>query len=666
MKQYQFLLLSLFLVINSGLAQNNTPFLERKVTITLNQERLDEALKKIADQCGFTFSYNTSVVDADRAISYSFRNQTVRQILDEIFEGTVDYKVRSKYLILTKAKGSSKKKDEDTFAGYVIDEATGERIKNATIYDPVTLTSTITDSYGYFELKVDKRPSTDIKLSVNKENYSDTVIAVVSGRQRLLNIPIKVNKNKITTLADSVEAKIKRFLNLNFLLTKKLAKSDSLQPASALRKPKLLNPNRPELLNIKDTIYRTMQMSFVPFIGTNHALSGNVINDFSFNILGGYSLGVQKFELGGLFNIDRGDVRFGQIAGLYNVVGGTVNGVQIAGLFNTNYGFTNAVQIAGLLNVNFNSSETISIGGLINMNKGSSRGFHLGGLGNITVGDHKGPQVAGLYNIATKDSGPFQLAGLFNATAHDHKGSQIGGLFNFTARDLSGSQVAGLWNFTGRNSRGSQVAGLFNINGRTIKGSQVSGLFNYGKHVNGSQVGLLNFADSVKGITFGLLSFVSSGYHKLEISADEVFYVNVAFRTGVRKLYNIITAGARPNTFSDDSTLYTFGYGIGTAPRLSDKLYLNFDLTANQIMIGDKVEKINLLNKFYLGVDWQATKWFSITAGATLNGHITDTTYDLYPSLFTDFEPRIISDRDFGNDLNLKMWWGGKVGIRFF
>jgi hypothetical protein len=619
--------LVLLFVITSGIvhAQKSAPLLERTITISLQQERLDASLRKISHQGGFTFSYNSSVVDTDKIVSHNFVNKTVRQILDEIFNGSIEYKVRSKYIILTKAKNVSEEPDDKILTGYVVDEATGERVKNASVYDPITLSSAVTDSYGYFEIKLDK-PATDVNLSVNKQNYSDTVVVVSSARRRLLNIPIKVDKKKFLTVADSVGEKLKRFWS-----------------------EKILHPKRPELVNIRDTLHRVAQFSFVPFIGTNHLLSGNVVNDFSFNAFGGYAMGSKKFELGGLFNIDRGDVTGGQVAGLFNTVGGTMEGAQIAGLFNSNYNATKGGQVAGLANFNWNSTNSISAAGLFNFTNSTSAGFHFAGLSNITIGEQKGSHVAGLFNFSTHNAGP----------------SQVAGLFNFTARDFEGSQIAGLWNFTARHHEGSQVAGLFNFSGGHLKGSQVAGILNYGTKIKGSQFGLVNISDSIRGVPVGLFSFVLKGYHKIEISADEVFYTNAAFRTGVHHFYNIFTAGAKPNTFGKDSTYWTFGYGLGTAPKISRKFYLNLDVTANQIMYGNDFNAINVLNKLYIGLDYQTTKAFSITLGVTLNGYITDKTEDGYKNIFTHYKPKILSDRDFGNDLNLKMWWGAKIGLRF-
>ena len=171
-----------------------------------------------------------------------------------------------------------------------------------------------------------------------------------------LKFRLKVSKEKIIVLADSVEEKVKRFW-----------------------KTKVLAPQTFNIANIRDTIYRTSQISVLPFIGTNHTLSGNVINDYSFNIFGGYSRGVRKFELGGLFNIVLEDVKGTQIAGMFNAVGGTTTGVQLAGLANLNLDSVQGAQIAGFVNFNWNSSQKFSAAGLMNFTRNESRWGSSGG-----------------------------------------------------------------------------------------------------------------------------------------------------------------------------------------------------------------------------------------------------------------------------------------------
>ena len=133
----------------------------------------------------------------------------------------------------------------------------------------------------------------------------------------------------------------------------------------------------------------------------------------------------------------------------------------------------------------------------------------------------------------------------------------------------------------------------------------------------------------------------------------------------MRQFYNILTVGAKPDTFDDEETQWTFGYGFGTAPKLSRTLSLNVDVTSNQVVYGNSIDAINMINKLYLGVEIQTFKNLGVTFGVTLNGYITDTTYDKYKPLFTDYTPHLISDKTYSNDINMKMWWGGKVGLRF-
>jgi hypothetical protein len=640
---YLFTLALVALASSRVMAQaQDTPFLERTLTLALHDERLDNVLKRISRQGGFTFSYSPSILQGDKIVNYNFVNKTVREILDQLFQGTIQYKARGKYIILTKAMVSSSPKEPQLYSGYVVDEATGERLKHVSIYDPVTLSSTISDSYGYFEIEIDK-PAKDLRLAINKQNYTDTLVVVPSPDNKLLNIPMRVNTARIATLADSVGKKLRRFW----------------------KNSKLFAKGQTNIANINDTIYRKTQVSFVPFIGTNHALSGNVINDYSLNVVGGYSMGVRKLELGSVFNIVRGNVQGVQMAGTFNAVGGKVKGVQMAGVINANYGTMEGAQLAGVLNFNWGEVRYFSAAGVMNFAGHGSRAVQLAGVGNITIGNQESPHLAGLFNLSTGNA-KSQIGGVYNFAAKDVHGAQAAGILNLSAKNVAGAQTAGVLNFAANEVQGAQVAGILNFTGKRIRGAQVAGVLNYATRVEGAQIGLVNITDSIRGVPIGLLSIVLKGYHKLEVAADEVFYTNVAFRTGVRRFYNIITAGARPSTFDEEETFWTFGYGIGTAPRLSKKLFLNLDVTSNQIVQGNTIEALNMINKAYLGVDFQMMKNISITAGATLNAHFTETTYDGYKNFFTDYQPNVFYNKNVDSDLNVKMWIGGKIGVRFF
>jgi hypothetical protein len=607
-------------------AQQQSPLLERQVSITLSNERMADALRKIGDHGKFNFSYKSSLLDKNERVTYEFVNKTVREILDQLFKGRIEYRERGKYIILVRADKVSSR-ETSVLSGYVVDEATGKRLQNVSVYDPVSLNSAVTDSYGYFKIEIKNPTAEEVRLAVKKRQYADTLVVVPGKNDRLLNIPIRFDKEKMEVLADSVGRKLKRFW-----LATKTATEQAIN-----------------MENISDTMYRKTQFGIVPFVGTNGKLSGNVINDYSLNVFGGYSLGNRIVEFGGLFNVTRGNVEGLQVAGLLNGVAGVQRGVQLAGGLNGSLDSVKGVQVAGVGNINRRDGDGVRGAGLFNFMMDGSSATLLSGSFNFVIGEQRSPQLAGLFNFATNDIRPAQIAGLFNFSGGDVNGAQVAGGFNVSAKDVHGAQVSGLINIAAKNMRGVQV-----------------GFVNFGRWSRGAQIGFINVSSQMKGLPFGFLSFVAKGYHKLEISSDEVFYTNLAFRTGVRQFYNIISVGANPSSFDDDQTLWNFGYGIGTAPKLSKRLSLNVDLTSHQIVLGNTIEKIHLLNKLYGGFDFQLTKGFSFTAGVTLNGLVTDSSYDSYPEIFADYKPEIIREKNFGDDLNLKMWWGAKAGFRFF
>lgn len=549
------LLLGFILLSGASFAQQK-PLLERQVTVTFEQKPVSSVLDQVAAQAAFVFSYSSSAIDVARLVSGNFENQTVREVLEGVFQGEVHYKERGNYIILTPAPVSKK---EVTVSGYVLDEKTGERIRNATVYDPITLQSSVTDEYGFFEIQVKNPAAEDYKLIVNKAEYTDTMLVSSAKGQLFQNILLRLDPQRILNAMDSTDSW--KFWKLN---------KDTDQAKN--------------IENLKDTIHRDFQVSFLPFLGTNRKLSGNVVNDYSLNILGGYSAGTEKAELGGLFNLNRGNVGKFQAAGLFNFNGGGIQGVQLAGLLNMNL--------------------------------------------------------------------------------RESKGLQAAGLVNFNLKEIDGVQVAPILNATGGNLKGAQISAIANYAHRDVEGTQFSLIFNGARKVKGSQIALFNYSDSIQGIPFGLISIVKKGYHKIELSADEVMPLNVSLRTGTRSFYNILLGGIRP----DDTNVntYTFGYGIGSSPRLGKKTYLNVELSSQQLTRGN-LAAINLITRFYLGFEYQITRYVGVFAGPSINWRLYDESYDFHPETFTYTSPKILSENSFaGNNLADQFWIGGRFGVRFF
>lgn len=173
-------------------------------------------------------------------------------------------------------------------------------------------------------------------------------------------------------------------------------------------------------------VHSFFQFSMIPPLSTHGMLGSQYINQVSLNMIGGYTGGVNGFEMGGVFNINKKDVRGFQMAGVFNLVRGYAAGLQMAGVSNTVLG-----EVSGL---------------------------QMGGVGNW-AGNAKGGQLAGVINVAKRWRG-VQAAGVLN-TAAESRGVQLAGVLNRSSK-RTGSQLAGVLNIGGKVT-GIQLAGLINV-----------------------------------------------------------------------------------------------------------------------------------------------------------------------------------------------------------
>ena len=653
----------LLLTITQVFAQNHPP-LERIISIKISNERLDNALKNIASAGNFSFSYNPDEFSVEKRISVSAQNLAIREILSDIFGNTATFKNRNNHIILKKA---SEEPQKDFFVmGYVSDGETGLKIEKASIYEPVTLASAVSNQYGYYRLKIPKELN-NVNLLVRKQNYQDERILIRSKQDKILNIKLLSTQKltKVDTIARLISFKIDSLPN------KKLDSLPVIQPVITKIEPietkdsiiieiprfdyqEYWNTAKQQLQitqrrltdwfittkqnihldNIRDTIYRPAQISFLPFIGTNHYLSGNVINNVSINIIGGYSLGVRSLEIGGFFNVVRGKVYGIQAAGFANLVGQDVKGVQMAG-----FGSVNGQNFYG-----------VQASGFGNLNGGSTGGIQMAGFGNASLKNFSGIQAAGFGNFVLQDA---------------HVSIQTAGFGNVTLGNTGGLQIAGFANYNGKNLKGIQIAGTANFVGGTLSGIQIS-ILNYAKKAkSGYQIGVFNFAkENENSIPIGLLSYAGKGGYKcIEVSADEVNWFNLTLKTGVKRFYNILTTGYNFGMVNKPD--FSLGYGLGTAWKLNRTFGMNFDVVSSHIQQRDNYWNLRQHSKASLGLEIRANRHIALYVSPTINFLASkDEGIDL--GKLNNWK---ISDKQgyyLGKKANLTSWVGIQGGIRIF
>ncbi len=480
----------LFLVGGVNISGYCQGLLSRNISLDVSKQRLDNVLEILSNKGDFYFSYNSKIVRKDSLVSLSVRNKPIGEVLNLLFDNTYEFKESGNYVIIRKApirmtmvtKKAVVEEKIYSVSGYVFDEQSGTAINEASVYERKQLTSALTNDAGYFKLKLKSSKTSSVTLFISKEFYVDTSIVIEPRHSQELTItmmPLEKEEDKVTVAPQDYLRPDSVRTTPDIVVKTPVVDSQNVE-RTGMGRFLLSTKQKVQSLNMKDFFEtRPFQISLVPGLGSHGKMSGQVVNGFSMNVLGGYTAGTNGVEIGGLFNIDKKDVKYFQAAGIFNVVGGEVKGMQVAGITNT------------VLD--------------------STEGFQAAGINNHVKGKFTGFQISGVYNHVTDSV----------------KGMQAAGVGNFAKKKVGGVQLAGVMNFSNKETNGVQIAGVVN----------------YSKKLRGLQFGLINIADTSEGYSIGLINVILKGYHKLSFSSNEVLNVNAAFKTGNSKLYSILQAG---------------------------------------------------------------------------------------------------------------------------
>lgn len=595
--KFKLLLISLLLSSSFCTAQTavnyNQSNLAKRVTLDLKQYKISDVLQKIGKAGGFYFTYNGALFAQDSIVNLSVRNKPVREVLEQLFDGKVAYRENNEYIILRYAvnhftiEAESIVTAENLYAitGRVIDTQTGKKIKNASVYEKHLLQSTLTDDEGFFSLKF-KGNHSSIILTASKETYRDTAIIFLSSidvKPQGYNDPDKEKGTFMSNLLDNI--KIGRWLTSS--------------------KQRIQNMNIPSFL-----ANMPVQASLTPGLSSHGSMSGNVVNKFSLNLMGGYTAGVDGLEIAGIFNLNKADVRYVQVAGVVNLIGGNTEGAQIAGVV------------------------------------------------NMVAQNANGMQVAGIYNHVKGKVNGLQVA-TANYVRGQTEGMQVSAVGNMANDDLHGIQITGLANVVKKETRGFQVSGVANAALQELKGVQISGVVNYAKHNKGFQLGLINIADTSSGLSLGLINVVRNGYHKLSISTNDLINASASFKSGNANLYTILLLG---KNFVQHENIETFGFGFGHDFFAGKRLSFSTELTAQHLHLG-RWDYANILNKFQLNLQLRLTKGLSIYGGPVLNYYVTEAPHNYVSA--KGYQSQIVPANS--KTINgYSGWLGWSIGVNVF
>ena len=478
-----------FAAVHTLHAQSN---LSKVISIYAERTKLVKVLEEISNKGNFYFSYNSKLIKRDSLITIRANNKKVKDILDQLFNNRFEYKESGNYIIIRPrpvqvsviSKPVQVSEKFYNVHGYVFDGRNGLKLAEASVYERAQLIGALSDINGFFNIKLKSRYS-KAELTISKEFYRDTSVWVQSDNSGEMQVTLYPNiQNDIVVspedyfLPDSI--KEERIINDTLALHAAPPDSSLRVENSFLSRWFVSAGQRLHALNLGDWFTeRPFQASLIPGLSTHGKMSGQVVNHFSLNLLGGYTGGLKGFEIGGLFNINRRDVSGFQASGMFNHTGGKQVGFQVSGISNSVIDYTYGFQASGISNFNLKDMNGFQASGIINYNGGRFKGF--------------------------------QAAGIHNHASHDASGMQVAGVSNFTTDTLKGVQVAGVFNFT--------------------------------RHNKGLQIGLINYADTSDGFSIGLINIVRRGYHKWYLGTDETMHLTTSIKTGNRKLYSMLLGG---------------------------------------------------------------------------------------------------------------------------
>lgn len=360
---------------------------------------------------------------------------------------------------------------------------------------------------------------------------------------------------------------------------------------------------------------KPFQISFITPMGTNGVDASNICNQFSINIFAGYNGSLKGVELGGFANVLKADL----------------HGVQAAGFLNANLG--------------------------------QSQGGQFAGFANFSIKEFNGGiQASGFLNIVGADAKILQTAGFMNIVNGKTLGMQAAGFGNLS-RGFTGAQLSGFSNFNFGEFKGLQASGFANFNTGSIKGGQISGFLNFATDVNGFQIGIINYSKTIKnGIPIGLISIVKDGYRQFEFGGNESFYSSLSYKTGHRKLYNILSAGASIN---NNKIFWGFGYGIGSSFQIGKKSALQIELVSYHVNEDEAfTDHLNSLNKLNLSFSYPLSKSIDFYLGPNFNVFVRKNNIVIQDDNTSQIIPWNFFDKTYSDDTRIIMYPGFILGFR--
>jgi hypothetical protein len=141
-----FILLILNALALEVAGQENNELLNRQVHMTQTTGTVQFFLNEIAENHPLNFSYDPGIVPLDRQVELRSQDQTIREILIQLFRSTaIKFTIVNDVIILSQRRFY-------TLSGFIEDKETGESLIGATIIETNSRKGAVSNNYGFFSL----------------------------------------------------------------------------------------------------------------------------------------------------------------------------------------------------------------------------------------------------------------------------------------------------------------------------------------------------------------------------------------------------------------------------------------------------------------------------------------------------------------------------------
>lgn len=602
---------SLFAQVNGAL--------QKRISISMQNVQIKQALSYIEKSAGVTFSYSNSAIDIYKKISIHLNNVTIAQSLDVIFNHEVLYTANGSTIVFR----PKELYNDITITGKVIEAEKLLALADVSVFERKSLVSCVTNSMGQFVLKI-KAKLQKIELKFARKDYRDTVVSILERKKQIVltvallpnwvaNSAIKpiplpelkdshqssyidsvqgknkpqwintetaqipsTNKNfweRISSQLDSVKndwRKEKKWIEWDLLKNVLVKQSKrTLGVIDSVKNSQFEDSNKRKVKKELQQLSKDFDSTLLHFYEQNKsqlASDSNLLKSMLDESAKKLKKEISKLLIDWNLNTEEEDKELIQIwekkRKKFMAKWQQIHENNIRDSFERNV----QLSLISPLGTNGFMSGHITNKFSFNAIGGYARGVNgveIGGIYNVNKRDVRGFQCAGILNITGNNTHGFQIAGIANQNFGFVKGFQCAGIYNMVKKEIEGTQIAGILN-SSRTFKGLQIAGIGNIALRHSKGFQLAGIVNIaGKHSSVNQLGgIVNIAKKINGAQIsGIINIADS------VSGVQIGLINISSRMkGVPiGLLNFSKNGYHPLSLSFNSEKFvdvTFRSGV--------------------------------------------------------------------------------------------------------